>query len=99
MLRENAYNMVMRDTASGLPLGYGHVYLVPEDAALEAIANLHRSFLNGSPITVRECVFRAQPERRMKRLNWKQRERRVVGSRRHNGQDFSTSASLQKHAG
>ncbi len=91
--------IVMRDTASGLPLGYGHVYLVPENAAQEAIASLHDSSLKGSPIIVRECVFRAQPERRMKRLTWKRRERRVMGSRRHNGHDLSPSATLQKHTG
>lgn len=91
--------IVMRDTASGLPLGYGHVYLVPEDAAQEAIAHLRDSSLKDSPITVRQCVFRAQPERRVKRLTWKRMERRVMGSRRHNGQNFSPSASPQNQAG
>jgi len=31
----------MKDTITGQPLGRGHVYLVPEEAAREAIAALH----------------------------------------------------------
>ncbi|MHB8743138.1 MAG: RNA recognition motif domain-containing protein [Sulfuricaulis sp.] len=77
--------IVMRDTATGLPLGYGHVYLVPDQAAHEAIVSLQSSILKGSPIVVRECVFRERPERRLQRLSWKGVERRVTGSRRHNG--------------
>ena len=59
--------IVMRDTATGLPLGYGHVYLVPEQAAYEAIVNLHNTMLNGSHLSVRECVYRSRPEQRVKR--------------------------------
>jgi RNA recognition motif-containing protein len=86
--------IVMRDTATGLPLGYGHVYLVPDQAAHEAIVNLQSSILKGSPIVIRECVFRVQPERRLQRLPWKGVERRVGGSRRHNGYDLTSPASL-----
>jgi RNA recognition motif-containing protein len=88
--------IVMRDTATGLPLGYGHVYLVPEPAAHEAIVNLHNTVLLGSPIEVRECVYRLQPERRLKRQPWKGVERRVAGSRRHNGYDLAPSPSLSQ---
>lgn len=87
--------IVMRDTATGLPLGYGHVYLVPDQAAREAIVNLQSSILKGSPIVVRECVFREQPERRLHRLPWKGVERRVAGARRHNGYDLAAPASQQ----
>jgi RNA recognition motif-containing protein len=79
--------IIMRDTASGLPLGYGHVYLVPEDAAFEAIINLQHTRLKDSSIEVRECVYRANPDRRVNRQPWKDVERRVAGSRRHNGHD------------
>lgn len=88
--------IVMRDTATGLPLGYGHVYLVPDQAAHEAIVSLQSSVLKGSPIVVRECVFREQPERRLQRLPWKGAERRVAGSRRHNGYDLAPPASQQQ---
>jgi RNA recognition motif-containing protein len=84
--------IVMRDTATGLPLGYGHVYLVPDQAAYEAIINLQSSVLKGSPIVVRECVFRERPERRMLRQPWQGVERRVAGSRRHNGYDLTPPA-------
>ena len=82
--------LIMRDTASGLPLGYGHVYLVPEHAAFEAIINLQHTRLKDSPIIVRECVYRASSDRRVSRKPWKGVERRVAGSRRHNGHDQST---------
>ena len=90
--------IVMRDTASGLPLGYGHVYLVPELAAHAAIVDLHNTLLQGSPIEVRECVYRLQPERRMKRIPWKGMERRVDGARRHSGYGLAPRTSrLQPH--
>jgi RNA recognition motif-containing protein len=88
--------IIMRDTASGLPLGYGHVYLVPEQAAFEAIINLQHTLLKDSPIVVRECVFRARPDRRVSRQPWKGAERRVVGSRRHNGHDRPGAASMAR---
>ena len=92
--------IIMRDTATGLPLGYGHVYLVPDQAAREAIVDLQNSALRASPIRVRECVFRAQPERRTKRLPWKGAERRVAGSRRHNGYRHRDPADMgRRHSG
>jgi RNA recognition motif-containing protein len=91
--------IVMRDTATGMPLGYGHVYLVPEQDAYEAIINLHNTPLNGSRLSVRECVYRSCPERRVKRQPWHGPERRVAGARRHNGYDNSPSSSRQQHTG
>lgn len=92
--------IVMRDTASGLPLGYGHVYLVPEQAAYEAIINLRNTTLKGSIIAVRECMYRARQERRVNRLPWKGIERRVAEARRHNGYHHIEPASLrQQYAG
>ncbi len=88
--------IVMRDTATGLPLGYGHVYLVPEQAAYEAIINLQHTLLKDSPIVVRECVFRARPDRRVSRQPWKGVERRVAGSRRHNGHDRPAVVSVSR---
>ncbi len=91
--------IIMRDTDSGLPLGYGHVYVVPEPAAHEAIVNLDKVSLKGSPITVRECRYRARQERRMNRFPWRGAERRVVGARRHNGHDQTSPASFQQRIG
>ncbi len=91
--------IVMRDTASGLPLGYGHVYLVPEPAAYQAILNLDKSLLNGSRLAVRECVYRARPERRIKRQSWRSMERRVAGARRHNGHDLSPATPWRQNTG
>jgi RNA recognition motif-containing protein len=91
--------IVMRDTATGLPLGYGHVYLVPEQAACEAIINLHNTMLNGSHLSVRECVYRARPEQRMKRKTWQGVERRVAGARRHKDYDLSPPSSRQQQTG
>lgn len=76
--------IVMRDTDSGLPLGYGHVYVVPETEARVAIGELDGVTLKGSALTVRECVYRLRPERRRQRFPWRGNERRVAGARRHN---------------
>ena len=86
--------IIMRDTDSGLPLGYGHVYVVPEQAAYEAIINLDKKILKGSPISVRECVYRSRQERRLRRLLWRGGERRAPESRRHNGHDQSSNPRL-----
>ena len=91
--------IVMRDTATGLPLGYGHVYLVPEPAAYQAIVNLHNTLLKDSRLSVRECVYRSRPERRVKRQSWRGVERRADGARRHNGYDFPVSSSAQPYPG
>lgn len=86
--------LIMRDTDSGLPLGYGHVYVVPEQAAHEAIINLNNTSLNGRPLIVRECVYRARQERRLRRANWRSGERRAAESRRHNGHDQASQQRI-----
>lgn len=88
--------IVMRDTATGLPLGYGHVYLVPEDAARAAVANLHNTVLKNARLIVRECVYRARQERRLSRRPWKGVERRVLGARRHNGYNHQDTDTLHQ---
>lgn len=87
--------LIMRDTDTGLPLGYGHVYVVPEQAAYEALINLDKTDLKGSPIILRECVYRAGQERRLRHFPWRGSERRVADSRRHNGYDQSSPVSSQ----
>lgn len=91
--------IIMRDTDTGLPLGYGHVYVVPEQAAYEAIINLDKKELKGSPITVRECMYRTRQERRLRRFLWRGNERRIAESRRHNGYDRTSSGSSEQHIG
>lgn len=88
--------IIMRDTTTGLPLGYGHVYLVPEQAAYNAIVELQHTRLKDSPIVVRECVYRARPDRRTNRQPWKGMERRVSGSRRHNGHDRPAASGSRR---
>lgn len=61
--------IVIKDTTNNHPLGYGHVYLVPEDAAREAIASLHLVPLRGRPVVVRECVCRTRRDRRRNGLS------------------------------
>ena len=85
--------MIMRDTDTGLPLGYGHVYVVPERAAFEAIINLDKSNLKGGPIDVRECCYRTRQERRLRHFPWRGGERRVADSRRHDSHDQPPPAS------
>ncbi len=78
--------IVMKDTLSNRPLGYGHVYLVPDDAAREAIAALHLVPLKGRPVIVRECVYRARHDRRRHpNGSWSGPERRSGLERRRNG--------------
>lgn len=77
--------LVMRDTAAGKPLGYGHVYLVPDDAARRAIHDLNRAVLRGRPIVVRECLDRNREERRTRRSRWNGDDRRRKPERRTNG--------------
>lgn len=78
--------IVMQDTLNHRPLGYGHVYLVPDEAAREAIAALHLVPLKGRPVVVRECVPRARHDRRRKpSAPWTGPERRRGLERRRNG--------------
>jgi RNA recognition motif-containing protein len=91
--------LIMRDTDTGLPLGYGHVYVVPEQAAYDAIINLDQKSLKGNRIAVRECMYRTRQERRLRRFPWRGGERRSAGARRHNGYDQTSAASPQQHIG
>jgi RNA recognition motif-containing protein len=91
--------IIMRDTDTGLPLGYGHVYVVPEQAAYEAIINLDKKELKGSAITVRECMYRTRQERRLRRFLWRGNERRAAESRRHNGHDQAAAGASGQPAG
>lgn len=77
--------IIMKDTITGQPLGRGHVYLVPEEAAREAIAALHDVPLKGQSVAVRECVYRAKQDRRASRPLWNDAERRCGSDRRRNG--------------
>ncbi|HSW52444.1 MAG TPA: RNA-binding protein [Sulfuricaulis sp.] len=91
--------IIMRDTDTGLPLGYGHVYLVPEHAAYEAIINLDQKSLKGNRIAVRECMYRTRQERRLRRFPWRGGERRAAGARRHNGYDQASSGASGQRTG
>lgn len=91
--------IIVRDADTGLPLGHGHVYLVPEKAAREAIRHLSQARLNGHLLAVRECVYRARPERRARRVTRKGGERRAEGLRRHHDRDLVSTASLQQRTG
>lgn len=74
--------IIMRDTTTGKPLGHAHIYLVPDQSAQEAIAELHLAPLRGRPITLRECVYRAKRDRRAGR-GAVASERRQNDRRRH----------------
>lgn len=72
---------VSTDRETGRPL-HGHVYLVPERAAREAIEELNFAPLRGRPIKVRECVYRAKRDRRQRQLPNITVERRRANDRR-----------------
>ena len=74
---------LLRDHATGRPLGKAHVYLVPDNAAREAIAELHLAPLHGQPIKVRECVYRAKRDRRVRQVQGLTFDRRRSPDRRH----------------
>ena len=86
--------LVIKDTATDAPLGYGHVYLVPDEAARDAIAGLDQALLKGRRITVRECVYRSRQERRVNRMPWMEGEQRRE-ARRQNGHQ---TESPRRHA-
>lgn len=74
------------DKATGKPLGHGHIYLVPDRAAREALEELNFAPLRGRPIKVRECVYRAKRDRRERQLpNVKVERRRSFDRRRYTG--------------
>lgn len=77
--------IVLQDTETGHPLGHGHVYLVPEQAAREAVAGLNHVVLRGRPIIVRECAYRNKGDRRVSKRPWSGEERRKGKERRLNG--------------
>lgn len=77
--------IVMKDTASGQPLGHAHVYLVPEQSAREAIEELNQAPLKGRPILMRECIYRAKRDRRSRRAAELEAERRRMRDRRRMG--------------
>ncbi len=74
--------IVIQDTSTGAPLGYGHVYLVPDDAARQAIQDLNQVTMRGQNLTVRECLYRKRRERRLNTLPWNGVERRDPQNRR-----------------
>jgi RNA recognition motif-containing protein len=76
--------IVMKDTRSGRSLGYGHVYMEPDDAAREAIAELNRAPVKGRVIRVRVCRERGRQDRRQNGKTWRGVERRAQ-NRRLNG--------------
>lgn len=75
--------IVMKDTLTGRPLGHGHVYLVPEQSAREAIADMHLAPLRGRPIRVRACIERAKRDRRGQRQLTAVERRRALDRRRY----------------
>ena len=77
--------IIVRDTVTGQSLGHGHVYLVPEKTAREAVTALNHVVLRGKPIVVRECAYRARRDRRVNKQPWSGEERRRSGERRHYG--------------
>lgn len=85
--------VVMKDTASDQSLGYGHVYLIPDAAAHQAIVGLHHTVLKGKAIAVRECVYREGLERRVNPFPWKGAERRNDNLRRHRAPEQTTTLS------
>jgi RNA recognition motif-containing protein len=72
---------VATDKETGKPL-HGHVYLVPERAAREALEELNFAPLRGRPIKVRECVYRAKRDRREHQMSNVSMERRRANDRR-----------------
>jgi RNA recognition motif-containing protein len=77
---------VPTDTQTGKPLGHGHVYLVPERAAREALEELNLAPLRGRPIKIRECVYRKARDRRVRQAApVKVERRRATDRRRYTG--------------
>lgn len=87
---------LLKDQQTGKPL-HGHVYLVPERAAREAMEELNLAPLRGRPIKVRECVYRAKRDRRERQLPNIKVERRRNPDRRREAQPgvVAVSANYQ----
>jgi RNA recognition motif-containing protein len=81
--------LVKRDVVTSKPLGYGHVYLVPDAAAQQAIRDLNRAVLRGRPIVVREYIDRSREDRRFRQMLWDGDDRRRKPERRVNGHGSS----------
>jgi RNA recognition motif-containing protein len=73
--------IVMKDTGNGKTLGYGHVYMEPDEAAREAIAELNHAPLKGKPIKIRVCRERVRTERRTTKAKWNGSDRRARSRR------------------
>lgn len=85
---------VLKDQETGKPL-HGHVYLVPERAAREAMDELNLAPLRGRPIKVRECIYRAKRDRRERQLPNIKVERRRNTDRRRPGENGAVAASAK----
>lgn len=83
---------VLQDAQNGKPL-HGHVYLVPERAAREAMEELNLAPLRGRPIKVRECVYRARRDRRERQAPHVSVERRRNPERRRRGASAGGTSS------
>lgn len=81
------------DSRTGRSLGHGHVYLVPERAAREALEELNFAPLRGRPIKVRECVYRAKRDRRLQAQGVSIERRRANERRRFTGVNPLSPAS------
>lgn len=88
--------IIIENPATGEPLGYAHIYLVPEHAARKAIATLNQVRLRGKPMVVRECIFRSQLDRRDTRVSWSDNERRLSPERRGSDRQYGADAGEQR---
>lgn len=77
--------IVMKDSASGKPLGCAQVQVEPAVAGKEAIVDLDFAPLKGQPIHTRECVPRDKRDRRARALSYGGTERRRAERRRLKG--------------
>jgi len=78
------------DKATGRPLGHGHVYLVPERAAREALEELNLAPLRGRPIKVRECIYRSKQDRRQRQIPVAVDRRRNPDRRRYSDDSLTS---------
>jgi RNA recognition motif-containing protein len=85
--------LIMRDTVHNKPLGYGHVYLVPDESAQRAIQELNRMVLRGRPMVVRMSQDRARQDRRLKSLACDGPDRRK-DQRRANGHGLNSQQAI-----
>ncbi len=74
--------VVMKDAATGQPLGCAKLLVEPAQGGQEAIGDLNAAPLKGKPIVAREYVKRAKYERRAMHKPWNGTERRRRDRRR-----------------